>query len=167
MTGKSSEKTGLGNKRQCPECTAKFYDFDAMPVVCPKCKHSWQPKPPVIAATLAVKPKKLPPKILKKSAISGDEIIDADELELPEDIDDGGLEIVELETMEDTLEDIDSLDEVEEHHEDEEVDVDGDDADDEMFMEEIAGDTLIDSLDEMEEDEDEDAEHDDEDEDER
>lgn len=30
-------KPGLGTKRLCPHCGAKFYDLDKDPIVCPKC----------------------------------------------------------------------------------------------------------------------------------
>jgi uncharacterized protein (TIGR02300 family) len=30
-------KTGLGTKRLCPHCGAKFYDLSKDPIVCPKC----------------------------------------------------------------------------------------------------------------------------------
>lgn len=30
-------KPGLGTKRLCPHCGAKFYDLDKSPIVCPKC----------------------------------------------------------------------------------------------------------------------------------
>ncbi len=39
-----AKKEGLGTKRACPECSAKFYDLDKDPVVCPKCGHSYQPE---------------------------------------------------------------------------------------------------------------------------
>ena len=41
-------KPGLGTKRLCPHCGAKFYDLDKDPIVCPKCgtdvtaNESWQ-----------------------------------------------------------------------------------------------------------------------------
>jgi uncharacterized protein (TIGR02300 family) len=30
-------KLGLGTKRLCPHCGAKFYDLEKNPIVCPKC----------------------------------------------------------------------------------------------------------------------------------
>jgi len=36
-------KKKLGAKRICPNCSAKFYDLNKMPVVCPKCAHSFEP----------------------------------------------------------------------------------------------------------------------------
>jgi uncharacterized protein (TIGR02300 family) len=30
-------KPGLGTKRLCPHCAAKFYDLEKTPIVCPKC----------------------------------------------------------------------------------------------------------------------------------
>jgi uncharacterized protein (TIGR02300 family) len=31
-------KPGLGTKRLCPHCGAKFYDLEKDPIVCPKCE---------------------------------------------------------------------------------------------------------------------------------
>jgi uncharacterized protein (TIGR02300 family) len=31
-------KPGLGTKRLCPHCGAKFYDLDKDPIICPKCE---------------------------------------------------------------------------------------------------------------------------------
>lgn len=31
-------KPGLGTKRLCPHCGAKFYDLEKDPIVCPKCQ---------------------------------------------------------------------------------------------------------------------------------
>ena len=35
-------KKKLGVKRVCPNCSAKFYDLNKAPVVCPKCEHSFE-----------------------------------------------------------------------------------------------------------------------------
>ncbi len=34
----------LGNKHECVECGAKFYDLGKSPVVCPSCGSSQEPK---------------------------------------------------------------------------------------------------------------------------
>ena len=36
-------KENLGVKRICDSCAVKFYDFNKIPVVCPKCGHSFDP----------------------------------------------------------------------------------------------------------------------------
>ncbi len=41
----------LGVKRECPNCSVKFYDLNKVPAVCPKCEHSFE-------AAKAAKPKK-------------------------------------------------------------------------------------------------------------
>lgn len=33
----------LGQKRNCPECETKFYDFERLPITCPKCFSEFQP----------------------------------------------------------------------------------------------------------------------------
>ncbi len=159
-----SAPTNLGTKRQCPKCAAKFYDFDASPIVCPKCKHSW--KMEAVKPSKA-KPKKAPEalKPAKKLRPLDDEARLLDGLDLPETLEDGsGGAITELETLEDAMEDVESLDEVEERNEDDDSGAESDDADDDMFMEEMAGQVLVDTLDDLEdEEEDEDSEDDEED----
>lgn len=133
----------LGTKRICPQCGAKFYDLGAAEVTCPKCAF--------IFPDVSVKAKSAPavdePKPEPKR--NGHTI--------PEDDEDGEMEgmgkVVELEELDDfDDEDIDHLEEVEDHHEDPEVDVNSDDADDEMFIDDLAenGLYIIDDLDEGE-----------------
>lgn len=33
----------LGVKRECPNCSVKFYDLNKTPAICPKCEHSFTP----------------------------------------------------------------------------------------------------------------------------
>lgn len=150
--------SNLGEKRQCPKCNAKFYDFGADPVKCPKCSHSWSAKsakPGRKSKKTADAPK--PKKLIKPKL---------DEDELPSDLpaDDGDVE--ELEQLEDDVE-VQSLEEIGEHEEADDSDPNGDDADDEMFLEDkLPEDAIVDDLEdyiERDEDEDEDEEEDDED----
>ncbi len=38
-------KPDLGNKRQCQNCSAKFFDLNKDPIVCPKCGTVYQVTP--------------------------------------------------------------------------------------------------------------------------
>jgi uncharacterized protein (TIGR02300 family) len=44
-------KPELGTKRQCQNCSAKFFDLNKDPIVCPKCGTVFQGAAPVRAAT--------------------------------------------------------------------------------------------------------------------
>ena len=131
----------LGNKHVCPKCGAKFYDFGkAAPLTCPKCKHSFSPKlPHAVAAPTVPQISKSKPKPKPKAA----PVIEEEEEDMEEM---GGIE--PLEDFDDEYdEDVVSLEEVEDHHEDPEVDRNSDDADDEMFMEDLQDhEKLVDSL---------------------
>lgn len=37
-------KADLGTKRACPSCSARFYDLQKRPIVCPKCAFSFEPE---------------------------------------------------------------------------------------------------------------------------
>ena len=129
----------LGTKRACPDCSAKFYDFGVSdPCTCPKCSCAFTPevkKPePVPAPKPKPKPKPIP------IVIADDEDDEALGKEM------GGIEA--LEDFDDEYEDdVDHLEEVEDHHEDPDVDRNGDDAEDEMFLEDLDDhEKLVDSL---------------------
>ena len=38
------EKAGLGTKRICPSCGARFYDLSKRPIECPKCRFAFEPE---------------------------------------------------------------------------------------------------------------------------
>jgi uncharacterized protein (TIGR02300 family) len=38
------EKAGLGTKRICPSCGARFYDLSRRPIECPKCRFAFEPE---------------------------------------------------------------------------------------------------------------------------
>lgn len=38
------DKAALGTKRVCPSCSARFYDLCKLPIVCPKCGHTFDPE---------------------------------------------------------------------------------------------------------------------------
>ena len=133
----------LGTKRQCPNCSARFYDFNTDPVICVKCgarvptaplkaKRKQKAETPVPAA-----------KIVKKSLPQ--KFAAADETEVTGV--EGVPETLELERFEDEEVEVMSLEEVGEHEEEEEADAKGDDAEDEMFIEEeIAASGIVDDI---------------------
>ena len=43
-------KPDLGEKRVCGECSAKFYDLNKDPIICPKCGTEYDPVSSVIKA---------------------------------------------------------------------------------------------------------------------
>lgn len=145
--------SALGTKRECPECGAKFFDLGATPVVCPKCKHTL--KTDVKPKAKKVAPPKHLPKPKKPVKAFDDDAVGSDE-----EIDEAGAvgELEDLDELDDAPEVI-SLEEVEEHHEDKEVDPNSDDAEDEMFLEDLAGEA--DLFDTIEIDEDDESEDDD------
>ncbi|KAF0115428.1 MAG: hypothetical protein FD128_776 [Hyphomonadaceae bacterium] len=46
-------KIDLGEKQQCPNCGAKFYDLKKRPAKCPKCENTFDPDDELIVATIA------------------------------------------------------------------------------------------------------------------
>ena len=54
----SSSPAGLGQKRQCPKCATKFYDFGKEEIICPKCKTEIDPEALVQAPKPAPEPKR-------------------------------------------------------------------------------------------------------------
>jgi uncharacterized protein (TIGR02300 family) len=84
-------KPELGTKRDCPSCSAKFYDLNKNPVVCPKCKHEYVPDagPKAKRAKPVEKPKEKAPKRVildDEDNVSLDAMRD-DELAADDDID--------------------------------------------------------------------------------
>jgi uncharacterized protein (TIGR02300 family) len=132
----------LGTKRQCPKCSAKFYDFGANPIKCPKCAHSW--KEAVEAKSKPVKPKKETPVKKPVKAVIDEEDTGTMPDDLPE-IEDGE-ETVEIEPMEEEEVEMTSLEEVGEHEEEAAADPNSDDAEDDMFHEVAGEEKLVDDL---------------------
>jgi uncharacterized protein (TIGR02300 family) len=133
----------LGTKRQCPKCSARFYDFNVNPVICVKCgarvsatspkekRHQRAEAPPPVAK---ISKKSLPQKF---AAANETEVTGVE----------GVPETLELERFEDEEVEVMSLEEVGEHEEEEEADAKGDDAEDEMFIEEeIAASGIVDDI---------------------
>ena len=115
----------LGAKRQCNACEAKFYDLNASPVQCPKCKTTLK----IQAEKPARAPRAAPAPVKKK-------IIRPIEVEVEMDTPAGLGSVVELEELDDFEEDLGHLNEVEEHIEEPESDINSDDAEDGMFIDE-------------------------------
>jgi uncharacterized protein (TIGR02300 family) len=136
----------LGNKQQCPKCGAKFYDFHQTPVACPKCKHSWVikvAKPPKVKEAKPLKP------VIKKKPKASEDDVAFDDV------------IPEIEEIDNDVGDIEALEEIEEHQEVEDVDPNGDDAEDEMYMQGHAEGALVDEVEEDQADEEESDDDDD------
>lgn len=132
----------LGSKRHCPKCQSKFFDMGALEVCCPKCDYVFP-----IHLTPREKPLAKPLKSSKPVRYR----VDAASLSDDDEAIDGLGDVIELEELDDDIyDDVDHLEEVEDHHEAPEVDINSDDADDEMFIDEIGKDDLhiIDDLDE-------------------
>lgn len=145
---------GLGTKRECSKCAAKFYDLGATPVVCPKCGtvQKLETKPKAVKKAEPVKPKKTSVKPIPRD---DDEAFDA--------LEEGEEELEALDDLDDAPEVI-SLEEVEEHQEESEVNPNSDDAEDGMFMEEMQGEAALFDAFDPDAELDEDAEDDDSDE---
>lgn len=117
----------LGTKQHCDECGAKFYDMDRFPVICPKCGYQFPEDDMEIVIEFDM------------DLDDGDENDDLDiEVEEDEEIEGMSGGVAELENLNDLEdEDMDHLREVEDHHEEPENDVNSDDAEDEMFLDEL------------------------------
>ena len=129
----------LGTKRHCPECQGKFYDMGALEVRCPKCEfvfpiHLTSREEPLAQPKVAAKPK-------TKKAVPKDK----DTIEEMGEV----VELDDLDDLDDFYDDVGHLEEVEDHHEDPENDINSDDADDDMFIDEIGDDDvhIVDDLD--------------------
>lgn len=145
----------LGSKRNCPQCSARFYDLGKNPATCPKCQASFDTSAPARTrrprgdkrvaellesdeeALVTSKPKAARPKPVPKDA-------DEEALEELEDIED-----IEGEEGLEDIEDIEDIDDMED------IDVEGADEeplDDDITLEDedIEGETLIDDVDEEE-----------------
>lgn len=134
----------LGNKCLCADCGAKFYDMNKSPAACPKCGYI---VPVKRAALQASTPKVVAPKPKKPVRVKhiADEALD------------GMAPVEALEQLDEFDEDdVVHLHEVEDHHESPDVDPNSDDAEDQMFLDELSdGDPLL--VDELDEEEDGDS----------
>lgn len=119
----------LGTKQTCPDCGAKFYDLGALDISCPKCDYAFAPEDFEGAKKVEVAPAPVPVKQEepKKKA----------KIEVEDETDETPVKSCAMLESDDDYPDIDHLEEVEDHFEASEVDVNSDDADDEMFMEEL------------------------------
>ena len=72
-------KSEWGEKRECPECGARFYDLKRRPVVCPKCETSFVAtveKTPPSVVPLSVE--KVAPIVVKPDKSDGTTTMDGD-----------------------------------------------------------------------------------------
>ena len=121
----------LGTKQTCPKCEAKFYDLGALDVCCPKCGYVFVAADFDCNVSVALVAEEKPSAKQENKDIAPLEVEISVADEKPP-----VKEVAMLEADED-YPDIHHLAEVEDHHEAPEVDVNSDDADDEMFMEEL------------------------------
>jgi uncharacterized protein (TIGR02300 family) len=57
-------KAELGTKRLCPNCSAKFYDLNKDPIVCPKCHTALQ-----LAAVTRARPEPARAQVVEEEAV--------------------------------------------------------------------------------------------------
>ncbi|MGB1540576.1 MAG: TIGR02300 family protein [Rickettsiales bacterium] len=144
----------LGTKRECPKCSAKFYDLKKNPAACPICAHSFDPEAPVKKRgkrkSVKVKAEAAAEKVMAaKQAQQAAMDVDEDDIDLPDIGDDIGL----MEDMDDDdLDDMDGIKGKPSTNDDE-------NEDDEAFIEDedlLEEKSLIEELDDEDEDEDDD-----------
>lgn len=136
----------LGAKRVCPKCGTKFYDLGKSPAECPKCKHSFNAA--VLASARGAKkprPSK-PAKPLKPALLQdSEEELDLSEFETPEEISAGDDELENLDDLDSLAAgELEALPEVGEREREEDI-INSDDAEDDVFIEDMeAVETLVD-----------------------
>ena len=72
-------KPELGNKHQCQNCGAKFFDLNKDPIVCPKCGTVFQGAP---RARVAVKPEEEETELATPAGV---DVVSLDEVEASEE----------------------------------------------------------------------------------
>jgi uncharacterized protein (TIGR02300 family) len=99
-------KPELGTKRDCPSCSAKFYDLNRNPVACPKCKHEFVPDSGAKAkrAKPVEKPKEKPAPARAAVVDDDGETVSLDALR-DEELAADDIEDVEIEDIDDAAED--------------------------------------------------------------
>ncbi len=113
-------KPELGNKHQCQNCGARFFDLNKNPITCPKCRTIFQAAPLSRAAQRAAAPDEEEQDPAAAAELVSLEDADADKLAVVGDDD------VEIEVADDTF-----LEEVEEDGDDVGDLIDSDHEDDE------------------------------------
>lgn len=129
-----------GTKRNCPSCSANFYDLNKTPATCPKCGHSFDPT--AIARAKRKPARREAPEAKKEAAVAtvlASRKAAARKKDKKEQDIEGGPEggISDIAELED-VDDIESLKELSELEEMEETVVNEDDADDETIIEDLA-----------------------------
>lgn len=95
---------GLGLKRTCLSCAAKFYDLEKDPILCPKCGKTFEPED-------FNKPKRGRKKVVEEIEVEDIELEDDEEIELLEEDTD---EIDDEDILPDGIEDDEAIEEMEE-----------------------------------------------------
>ncbi len=109
-------KPELGTKRQCGGCSAKFYDLNRDPILCPKCETLFEPV--VVATRSARAPAPVAP--VPKKAEVVEETVEA----TPDNV-----EVVSLEDVESTDEEIPEIEDVVLVDDDDDEDLESDESD--------------------------------------
>lgn len=97
----------LGQKRICIKCSAKFYDFEKNPIICPKCKAKMTPDD-FLSFIPKAEPKKPKEKGPAEAMLQNDDSESdspADAFESTEDLADDGDDVVEDLDVDDDKED--------------------------------------------------------------
>lgn len=116
---KSVVKPELGTKRTCPNCSARFYDLEKDPIVCPKCAYAFVAE--------ALLPSKAEQAVAAPAPVAKPAPAEADDEEF-DDVELVSLDEIEPEDKDDEDDDVVVIDDVD-------VDVDDDVKDDDAFLE--------------------------------
>lgn len=87
----------LGQKRSCPKCSTKFYDFGKNPIICPKCGAEVDPEALLPKIPRKAEQKKKAADKVAESVLAGEEGSVEVEIETADDLgDDDDTAVVEL-----------------------------------------------------------------------
>lgn len=137
--------SGLGVKRNCPKCDAKFYDLGKSPAECPKCAHVFAPGAFAKKAPKKIKPVKASKPAKPARLEENDEELDLSEFEAPDDVGGGDDELENLDDMDELGDgELEALPEVGEREREDDI-MNSDDGEDDAFIEEMEEvETLVD-----------------------
>jgi uncharacterized protein (TIGR02300 family) len=102
VVAKPLAPVSLGNKRTCLKCSAKFYDFNKTPIVCPKCDAEFDPQDFSPALKLQAEAKKKIEKAAAETRNDDEEVVEtSDAFESTDDLGDDEEEVTNVEVDED------------------------------------------------------------------
>lgn len=98
-TQKAAAPASLGNKRTCPKCSTKFYDFNKQELTCPKCDTKFKVSEMFNVTLKSSEAKKVAKKALPEEALMDSEDLvvqdSSDNFESVEELGDDEDEVVE------------------------------------------------------------------------